>query len=137
MILKLILKVRKDTLKIETDTFAYVFTMAKNDWITKSKRDKKVQYSSEILNFDKGCSEDDKLEKKEQSRLMDEMLSSLGEMCKDLLKLTFYLDHSLAEAAEKLGISNAGVAKTYQYRCKKKLFEAVRNNEAFKEMMQL
>ena len=47
------------------------------------------------------------------------------------------MDMSLKEAAQKLGISNAEVAKTYQYRCKKKLFETIRNNEAFKELMQV
>ena len=67
--------------------------------------------------------------------MKDEILNSLGDMCRDLLKMTFYMDYSLKEAAEQLGISNAEVAKTYQYRCKKKLFETITTNVAFRELM--
>ena len=68
---------------------------------------------------------------------MDAMLTTLGDTCKELLQLTFYLDHSLKEAAEVLGLSGAEVAKTYQYRCKKKLFEQIRNNPAFRAAMDI
>ena len=68
---------------------------------------------------------------------MDQMLTALGETCRELLKLTFYMDYSLKEAAEILGISSADVAKTNQYRCKKKLFTSIKENKQFRELMNI
>jgi RNA polymerase sigma factor (sigma-70 family) len=137
VVIKLILKVRKEELPENTDVHAYLFTMAKNFWITKAKRDTKLQFSSEILDFDLSVPEEMETHKNEKSVLMAELLESLGNMCRDLLKLTFYKDCSLKEAAEKLNISNAEVAKTYQYRCKKKLFEAIKSNNTYRELMEV
>ena len=137
VVIKLIMKIRKNELEANTDVKAYLFTMAKNTWITKAKRESKMQLSSEMGAYDSQHSDEIKHDKNEKSILMESVLASLGEMCKDLLKLTFYMDMSLKEAAKKLGISNAEVAKTYQYRCKKKLFETIRKNQAFKELMQV
>ena len=135
VVIKLIVKIRNKDLDSITDVNAYLFTMAKNTWITKAKRDSKMHLSSEMTDYDSSHSEEIKQDKNEKSAMMDEILNSLGDMCRDLLKMTFYMDYSLKEAAEQLGISNAEVAKTYQYRCKKKLFETIKTNVAFRELM--
>lgn len=136
-LLKMIVKVRRKELTRETNAFAYLYTMAKNSWITKAKRDQKVQWTAEMTSLDRidfSQSEDDN---KEKSVVMEDVLTTLGDTCKELLKLTFYLDYNLKEAAEVMGLSSSEVAKTYQYRCKKKLFAKVRDNKAFRSLMEI
>lgn len=137
-IIKLIVKIRNAELPIETDIYAYLFTMAKNMWIIKAKRDQKVKYTDDLTTssfYNKEESEDGHSDQTEKTIAMESVLSTIGEKCKELLTLTYYMNFSLKEAAEKLGISNEEVAKTNQYRCKKKLFEVIKNNAAFKELM--
>jgi RNA polymerase sigma factor (sigma-70 family) len=124
-------------LPVETDIYAYLFTIAKNMWIIKAKRDQKIQYTDELTDNSlyKNMNEDTQGDQNEKIQAMESVLTSIGEKCKELLTLTFYMNFSLKEAAEKLGISNEEVAKTNQYRCKKKMFEIIKNNPAFKELM--
>lgn len=131
-LLKFMVKVKEQKEEVQ-DIQGYIFISARNNWITKVTRDNKFTYSEYITEneFDEGSEPD--LEQQEKVKLMKEVLNSLGERCKDLLTLTFYLDYSLKDAAKKLGISSDEVAKTNQYRCKKKLFEKIKNNKAFIE----
>ena len=136
-IIKLIVKSRNAELAIETDIYAYLFTIAKNLWIVKAKRDQKIQYVNEFTDTSQFVKLNDEstINQDEKTEAMASVLSSIGEKCKELLTLTYYMNFSLKEAAEKLGISNEEVAKTNQYRCKKKMFEIIKNNPAFKELM--
>lgn len=137
-VMKLIKMIRNGEVEEVNDVEAYVFTMAKNSWYTKSKRDERIRYDNEQIQDLLLQSDDfENHGRKEKTELMDAMLTTLGDTCKELLQLTFYLDHSLKEAAEVLGLSGAEVAKTYQYRCKKKLFEQIRNNPAFRAAMDI
>ena len=130
-VLRLIVKVRDNQFNPDIDLFAYLYTSCKNAWLTKAKRDQKVRYHDYIKEDANVDTDEHIVFSNERKNIMNELLESLGETCRDLLKLTFYLDYSLKEASEKLGISNADVAKTYQYRCKKKLTEKIKNNKAF------
>lgn len=137
-LIKIMTMARNNKLQLDTEVNAYLFTTCRNFWVEKARRDKKIKLSDQSL--DHGQSEESsfsQLLQSEKAVAMTSMLESIGDRCRDLLKLTFYMDHSLEEAAEKLGISNAGVAKTTQYRCKKKLMEAISNNASFKELMDL
>lgn len=134
-LLKMIVKVRHNELAEDTDACAYLYTMARNSWVTKAKRDLKMQWTSEMGSLDRVDLTQPEVGNDEKAAFMEEVLTSLGETCKELLKLTFYLDHSLKEAAEIMGLSGSDVAKTYQYRCKKKLFNKVKDNKAFRELM--
>lgn len=121
------------------DVKAYLYTIAKNLWISKARRDAKVVYNEILHEYD--SSYDSDIEKhlltQEKELAMEAILNKLGTACKELLKLTFYEDYSLKEAAEKLNISNAEVAKTKQYRCKKKLMTLINKNEGFKQLMNI
>ena len=78
VVIKLILKIRKDELDANTDVNAYLFTMAKNTWITKAKRESRMQLSSEMGFYDSQHSDEVKQDKKEKSVLMDKCLGLFG-----------------------------------------------------------
>lgn len=121
------------------DIKAYLYTISKNLWISKARRDSKVVYNEILNEYDPGNENDieNHLLTQEKEMAMEAILNKLGTACKELLKLTFYEDYSLKEAAEKLNISNAEVAKTNQYRCKKKLMTLISKNEGFKQLMNI
>lgn len=57
----------------------------------------------------------------EKISAMNEMLKDIGEMCEKILRLSVYDNLSMKEIAEKMGFLNENVAKSNNYRCKKKL----------------
>lgn len=131
-LLNFILKVKEGNKEIN-DIKGYLFIASKNLWITKARRAQKFSNTEVVVETATNNESRDFLEEEEKRNMMEEILTSLGERCKELLKLTFYMDYSLKEAAEILGFSSDEVAKTTQYRCKKKLFERVKNNKALIE----
>lgn len=131
-LINFIIKVKEHNEDIQ-DVKGYIFISARNLWISKVTRSNKFVYNEYLYEGEPDLESGDDLENKEKQDLMKEVLNSLGERCRDLLTLTFYLDYSLKDAAQKLGISSDEVAKTNQYRCKKKLFEKIKNNKAFIE----
>lgn len=131
-LLNFIVKVKQHNEEIQ-DIKGYIFISARNQWISKVTRSNKFIYTEHLYEEEPDIESANDLELTEKVNLMKEVLNSLGERCRDLLTLTFYLDYSLKDAAHKLGISSDEVAKTNQYRCKKKLFEKIKNNKAFIE----
>ena len=136
-IIKLILKVRKNELEPDTDLFAYLYTIARNSWIQQANRGTQIRYSDEVPDT---ASSDENIEElanvaNEKTKAMELVMTSIGDKCKDLLMLTFYMKVSLREAAVKLGLSGEEVAKTNQYRCKKKMFELIKSNPTFRVLM--
>lgn len=135
-VLKIITIINDGGMDPSTDIKAYLFSVCRNNWIAKSRRDTRIKLTDTVpedVNHQE--SSFGSLLNDEKVAAMEQMLTSIGEKCKELLKLTFYMDYSLEEAAKMLGISNAGVAKTNQYRCKKKLFEKIESNVGFKDLM--
>lgn len=127
-LLNFILKVKEGKDDIG-DIKGYLFVSCRNSWITKQRRAQKFS-STETMIMNEGHDEvNENMDEQERSDIMDELLTALGERCKELLKLTFYMDFSLKEAAEALGISSDEVAKTTQYRCKKKLTALIKENK--------
>lgn len=117
---------------------AFVYTVAKNLWINKAKRNKKVVFVDEVPEGDK--IEDNVLSSlitKERETQVRDVLQSLGEQCFKLIRAVFYENYSLAEAAKLLGFSSPEVAHTTNYRCKKKLIDLVKENKEFKSLLKV
>lgn len=135
-VVKVFLKVKQGGLNDNDNLGAYLFTITKNAWITKVKKDKKIELVDDLVKF-RGNQKEEKEEDFDmvRSRALDHALAALGDTCKDLLKLTFYMGKSLAEASEIMNLKNSEVAKTYQYRCKKRLKLVLQDNPSLKEIM--
>jgi RNA polymerase sigma factor (sigma-70 family) len=108
---------------------AFMFSVARNLWINKAKRDNKLVTTAE---FDD--SEEDSVNvladmiTEEKAKAIEEIMERVGKECKKLLMYTIYDKVSLKEIAVKMGYSSDQVAKTYSYRCRQKLFNLVKDN---------
>lgn len=115
---------------------AYLFTIAKNRWINKAKRDAKIT-AVDVLPETEQVNDNifDLLVSKERESVIEKVLSGVGEQCKKLLHLIFYQGYSLSEVTEIMQFKSAEVAHTTNYRCKKKLKALVGENIEFKKML--
>lgn len=131
MILYKQLKMNK--LEITQSVESYLFSVARNLWINKAKRDARASYVEEVPEptpDGRGIMAD-LISKEREDRILG-VLDQLGERCATLLKYVFYMDYTLAEVTEKMGFSSSEVAHTTHYRCKKKLINLVSGNTDFK-----
>ena len=122
IIIKLMVKVRKGDLPDLLDINGYLFVMAKNLWIYTVRRNSKFSLFDVMIERAESPTTDTSLE---LEQLVNEILNQLGGICRDLLRLTYFENVSLKVAAETMGLSSADVARTYHYRCKKKLLDQV------------
>ena len=135
-VLKIIMMIDENRITPDTDIAAYLYTACRNFWVEKSRRDKRIDITDADLDykfFD--VSSFTELLRSEKAVAMEEVLLSIGEKCRELLKLTFYSEYSLQDAAEIMGFSGADVAKATQYRCKKKLVEKINASPIFNELL--
>jgi RNA polymerase sigma factor (sigma-70 family) len=114
----------------DKDIGGFMYTVARNLWINKAKRANKFVQVNDTEIWE-GSSEADALDdliSKEKESAIEQVMSKIGEECKKLLKYSIYEKLSLKEIASKMGYSSEGVAKTYNYRCKQKLVNLVKDN---------
>ena len=113
----------------DKDIGGFMYTVARNLWINKAKRSNKfVQINDTEIWEDSEAGALEDLISKEKQVAIEEVMNQIGEECKKLLKFSIYEKLSLKEIAGKMGYSSEGVAKTYNYRCKQKLVNLVKDN---------
>lgn len=113
----------------DKDIGGFLYSVARNLWINKVKKDNRFVQLDSVETW-KGTEADalDDLISEEKTIVIAEVMNSIGEECKQLLKYSIYDQLSLKEIAAKMGYSSEGVAKTYNYRCKQKLINLVKDN---------
>jgi RNA polymerase sigma factor (sigma-70 family) len=113
----------------EKDIGGFMYTVARNLWINKAKRDNKFVKINDTENWEGSeVNALGDLIDQEKAKAIDEVMNQIGEDCKKLLKYSIYEKLSMKEIAKKMGYSSEGVAKTYNYRCKQKLVSLVKGN---------
>lgn len=131
-LVKFLLKIRKNEIDLNSSVESYLFTMVKNGWINFLRKQKNLRYEDEVKEVavsDEPFFKSE--EEKEKKAQMEKMLNLIGEKCKKLLELTFYKGCSMDEVAERMGFNGRDVAKSYHYRCKKKMLEKVKEDKLF------
>ena len=129
-------QVKSNQLNIKQSIEAYIYTVAKNLWINKAKRDARIQFTDEIKEDKEVASNSlSFLISEEREATVRQVFGQLGARCAQLLNYVFYQDYSLAEVTELMGFSSSEVTHTTHYRCKKKLMTLVAGNDAFKNLL--
>jgi RNA polymerase sigma factor (sigma-70 family) len=108
----------------------YLMTVSKNIWLNKLKKEitREKYHNRQDLET---IHEDDfkRLVDKEQQNILNQVLNTLGEKCKTILKHVAYDGYTMKEISEKMGFASVDVAKTAHYRCKKKMIDFVKSNK--------
>ncbi len=108
---------------------AFMYSVARNLWINKAKRDYKLVNTAEFDDSEEeGMDVLADMITAEKAKAIEDLMGRVGEECKKLLMYTIYDKISLKEIAVKMGYSSDQVAKTYSYRCRQKLFNLVKDN---------
>ncbi|GEM_PF-2246448 len=100
----------------------YLVAIARNLWKNTSRSNKVAEdYQNEYAN-DTSVSLycDEHLERQERRKLVDSIISSLTDQCKEILRL-WMEDFSMREIAARLDLSSERMAIKYKYRCHKRL----------------
>jgi RNA polymerase sigma factor (sigma-70 family) len=116
--------------KEEHDIDGYIYTISRNLYINLVKR-KKPHEKLESLHESEGSDANNSLDDlitKEKQKMIGDLMSRLGERCKELLTLSIFNKFSMKEIAEKMGFANENAAKTSNYKCKQKLMNMVKSN---------
>jgi RNA polymerase sigma factor (sigma-70 family) len=118
---------------------AYFFLVCKRKWLNVLKKSspERVTINEEITSIDAQIQSqaDETTMFEAQTSLFNEMLASMGEKCRELIKLTFTIK-SMEMVAEKLGVSYA-YARKKKSLCVGKLTEMVRGSRKYQTLKNL
>lgn len=106
----------------------FLYTVCKNLWINKAKHNRlhiRLNESIETLGDNENVL--NMLISKEREKEVQDVLSLLGDRCRELLQYAFFYQLSSLEICEKMGFANEDTLKTKKYKCKQRLLEIMKN----------
>lgn len=97
----------------------YLYSVARNVWLKKLKKNKRITSISETEKEFIPISEDNTkiLDKMEEKNLLYKHLQQMGEDCRKVLKFFYFDGMRLDEIATQMGYKSAEVAKNKKFRC--------------------
>lgn len=112
----------------------YLFKVAKYKWkdelIKKNKTDFLTQESWN--KYDTSEKHTEPLDLKDNYRVLEKVLHSLGDKCRKILEMYYQRNFSIQSIAEELGYSSANSTKTQKYKCMEQArltFKNIQKNE--------
>ncbi|NJK85891.1 MAG: sigma-70 family RNA polymerase sigma factor [Bacteroidales bacterium] len=99
--------------KEDCEISGFIYTVCKNLWINKCKHEKRMLKMDGITETHE--EEENVLSlmiKKEREAEVQQILAQLGERCRELLQLVFFVQMSTREICEKMGFANEDTLKT-------------------------
>jgi RNA polymerase sigma factor (sigma-70 family) len=123
-------QIKKDKYNVDLELDGFLFAVAKNLWIDKVRREKRMvnrDFNIEINHSDFNDQLKD-LIVKEKSAAFRKVFEKLDEKCRNILQYVINDKLSMKEISEKMGYSNENVAKSNHYRCKQYLSKLVKED---------
>ncbi len=122
--------------QLEKGVEAYLYGIAKNLWAN-TLRSRSNNRNLEIENQPTLASEEDTLVKllsAERKTLLEKVLATLGDKCRQVLIYWSY-GSSMKEIAEKLNYTSDGMARKKKHQCVQKLKALINNNESLRNSL--
>jgi RNA polymerase sigma factor (sigma-70 family) len=128
-------QVRNGSFNPAYDIDGYIYTISKNLWIKRAiKINKNVSLDQVDYKYSQSEGILEEVITNEKANALEEVMTKIGEECKKLLKLVAYEKLSMKEICVQMNYSSENVAKTYHYRCKKKLTEFIKGSPQLMEL---
>ncbi len=116
----------------------FIYTISRNLWVNRVKQKNKFERNvemhanvhaeeMEIQTRDIGSDRETKI---------NEILSQLGDRCKELLTYSVFYKMSMEDISIKMGFNNSDTAKTKNYKCKQRLIKLMNENAHLKKSLQ-
>lgn len=132
----LVRKIKENTLSQESNISGFLYTISKNLWINKVKRDSKsTLFDENIESIDYSYEIEYQENIKEKEETIKGIISQLDEKCAYVLHAILFTDKDYNDIAEELGLANANVMKVTKSRCKDKLIKLLQENKELKELL--
>jgi RNA polymerase sigma factor (sigma-70 family) len=125
-------KVKENKYDPQMNLEAFVYTVARNLWIDKARRDKRMLRYENVGQFEYKSDYSDQLNvliEKEKTSAMRKVFEMLDEKCQKILHYYLFEKKSMKEISQLMGYSSDDVAKTNHYRCKGYLSKLVQNDK--------
>ncbi|HSY62396.1 MAG TPA: sigma-70 family RNA polymerase sigma factor, partial [Cytophaga sp.] len=104
------------TAKIST----YLFSVCKFLWKDKLQKENRYVYSYDFDQTVDVSEVTDSYEQEQKYRFLDNVLTAIGDRCKEVLEAYYFHKLSMALIAEKLGYTSEASAKNQKYKCLEK-----------------
>ena len=109
--------------RLDSKLSTYLIGICKNKSRELIRAESKYSATDEFPLLKDHC--DEEIEEKKEKELMistiSKMLNRMGDPCKSLLHLFYYVKMSMEEIAELMGYNNTATAKNQKYKCMKRL----------------
>ncbi|MGD1848277.1 MAG: RNA polymerase sigma factor [Salibacteraceae bacterium] len=128
-------KVLKREFDLQKSIDGFLFSVARNAWITRAKRINRTVNNGIAMASQKMANQDHYLNQtidKEHREKVLQLLDRIGERCKELLTYSVFYRMPMEEIAHRMGFSGANAAKSQNYKCKQKLIRLVNDHQHLK-----
>lgn len=136
VIMKLFTHIKLGKFNEEYELAGFMFSVGRNAW---RKQAGKSMHTSDLDGVEASVkhSEDlyDTIFDEERKSVVEELLDSVGENCKNILKMVLFDNIPLKKVAELLGYASETTAKTRHYKCKQRLIKKVKGSEQLSELL--
>lgn len=136
VIMKLFTHIKLGKFNEEYELAGFMFTVGRNAWRKQAGR----AMNTSDLDVAKASGQHadnmyDKIFDDERKSVVEELLNSVGENCKQILKLVLFDNIPLKKVAKLLGYATETTAKTRHYKCKQRLIKKVKASEQLSELL--
>jgi len=110
----------------------FIYSVARNIWINKVRKDKKLLLTEMTEIMDNRTDSQDILSyliTNERKKEVNKLIGMLGEKCRRLLKMSVYQEMSGKEICIRLGFASENAVKTQKYKCKQKLLQIMKQQK--------
>jgi RNA polymerase sigma factor (sigma-70 family) len=113
---------------------AFLYSVSRNLWINKARRDSRSVNLSEAPDMPETHDFSDDIITDQKARTLQAIFKQLGDKCFQLLQYAFYQHRSNDEICELMNFATVNSVKTQKYKCRQKLLSIVEDNPSFKEI---
>jgi len=124
--------VLKGKFKEENSIEGFLFSIARNKWVNRVKQ---INKTGEQLPLDLIETKPEEEKNNNRSKEIEQLLSQLGEVCKELLTYSIFYKMSMEDIALRMGYSSQNAVKTKKYKCKQRLVKIVKDKRNLKEIL--
>lgn len=127
-VLILFYQIKKDKYNTEHNLDSFLYAVAKNLWIDKIRREKKM-FNKNLSKEQEYSDLDDQLKNlisKEKTHAFKIVFQKLDDKCQQILQYAIFDKLSMNDISAKMGYTNGNVAKSTHYRCKQYLMRLIK-----------
>jgi RNA polymerase sigma factor (sigma-70 family) len=129
--------VKEDKFDPKYDIGAFIFTVSKNLWLNRLRKESREIVLPEYVDFsDTGGNIMDLIITREREEAVSDVLTKLGKRCEELLRYSVFYRMNNTEICGKMGFSTENAVKTRKYKCMQKLITYIEERPGLKNALQ-